>query len=448
MGQACEACGCGNSDNESTEFINIGRDNRGPHRKYSSIPDDMYAPLMVDQCIQTDPESNITFDFAREELEGKDSQSLHDVRTETITSPPIAFLPVTPPLPPTRPPPEPEPDLRSLPFEDVRTSTVNRAGTNTVVRRKVKVRPHIVTADDHMDTGASSSRGISPIDVTNDMTSPISPATMISVDVSVTSPPDLPPEPTELVATETMIVHPRTPSNKSNHSLSIAHPHELEADHSHSHDSSFCRAVSPLMTETPHIDPVEEAKMYQLENMDKFDLTQLPESAEAISPMTSLGDIPQPTLSRQKTWVHPYKSEGEMLDNESITKLTKKVKIKNKAARKVLGDPKEYEIPQHNPARFHIERDLRKIKYALLDMGDKPEKADQRKYAKMAILKHYKLLTSIYQRYCKIGGDSEWMTLKGWTSLLKDCELIEDEEGTASTEDYHARFTGKNRVQR
>merc|ERR1719439_189197 len=52
------------------------------------------------------------------------------------------------------------------------------------------------------------------------------------------------------------------------------------------------------------------------------------------------------------------------------------------------------------------------------------DSADSRKLAKLAILKHYDLLTAIYKKYCKLGGDQHWMTFNGWILLMKHCRWI------------------------
>lgn len=75
----------------------------------------------------------------------------------------------------------------------------------------------------------------------------------------------------------------------------------------------------------------------------------------------SLPPPPPQAMSRRKTWVHPYCSEQEMLDNESISKLVAKRAICQNVL-DILGDPTLYQLPTTNPALFHIERDLRKIK--------------------------------------------------------------------------------------
>lgn len=122
-------------------------------------------------------------------------------------------------------------------------------------------------------------------------------------------------------------------------------------------------------------------------------------------------------------WVSPYSSEKEMLDNECISSLID-LNIPSKM-RDVFGDPSSYKFPAQEPARGRIERDLRKIRVSLLNIHI--ENAEQRKYAKLCILKHYDLLTSIYKRYCKIGRDMHWMTMIGWISLLRDCGLLDEE---------------------
>ena len=87
-----------------------------------------------------------------------------------------------------------------------------------------------------------------------------------------------------------------------------------------------------------------------------------------------------------------------MYDSEQIDLLVN-MELPDKI-RDTLGDPLNYIFPEHQPERGHIERDMRKIKVSLLEY--KLEEAEQRKYAKLCILKYYDLLTSIYKRYCKI----------------------------------------------
>jgi len=182
-------------------------------------------------------------------------------------------------------------------------------------------------------------------------------------------------------------------------------------------DESYSRTVSLVMSVSASVDVelAEESKVNQVE-----------------SSVSSSLSLPSPTLVRKKTWVHPYRSEREMLDDEAIHKLIGRHRTPQRVI-KVLGDPASFDFPEQNPALFHLERDLRKIKVSLLDLGSSPEDSQQRRFAKMAILKHYKLLTAIYRRYCKIGCDLEWMTLRGWTSLLRDCGLVDSTSSSLSS---------------
>ena len=117
--------------------------------------------------------------------------------------------------------------------------------------------------------------------------------------------------------------------------------------------------------------------------------------------------------------------------------------------KEVLGDPKTYDLPTQ-AERGDMERDLRKIKLSLLEYRSEPsqeenqntseenetiaEEAEQRKLAKLCILKYYDLLTSIYKRYCKIGRDTQWMTMYGWMNLLRDSGMIEGPDYVAHYE--------------
>ena len=134
--------------------------------------------------------------------------------------------------------------------------------------------------------------------------------------------------------------------------------------------------------------------------------------------VTSADPLEDADAQLNQWFLKHYGSEDAMLDDEKIdslqsTKYT--VTMKN-----VLKDPTEYKLPEDRTDRFHLERDLRKLKIGLLRI----HKSQPRKLAKLAILKHYDLLTSIYKKYCKIGGDQHWMTFNGWIQLMKDVRLV------------------------
>ena len=136
-------------------------------------------------------------------------------------------------------------------------------------------------------------------------------------------------------------------------------------------------------------------------------------------------------------FVAPYKSAQEMYDSEQIDILIN-IELPDSIT-STLGHPISYIVPTQQPERGHIERDLRKIKVSLLEY--KLEEAEQRKYAKLCILKYYDLLTSIYKRYCKIGRDTQWMTMFGWISLLRDCGMVKTENDEQEFIDiYHSVY--------
>ena len=113
-------------------------------------------------------------------------------------------------------------------------------------------------------------------------------------------------------------------------------------------------------------------------------------------------------------------SEEDMYDSEKIDFLIK-MELPD-VVWDTLGDAVEYTLPSKQHERLYIERDLRKIKVALLEY--RLEEAMQRKYAKLCVLKHHDLLNSIYKRYCKIGRDTQWMTIFAWISLWRDCGMV------------------------
>ena len=88
-------------------------------------------------------------------------------------------------------------------------------------------------------------------------------------------------------------------------------------------------------------------------------------------------------------------------------------------------DCTRYDLPaEMDQSYFRFDRDLRKVKAALRKMTV----AEDRKYAKLILLKHYKILNDVYKRYCKIGGDIHWLTEFGWSSMMRDCKVVRDDE--------------------
>jgi len=125
----------------------------------------------------------------------------------------------------------------------------------------------------------------------------------------------------------------------------------------------------------------------------------------------------------EKPWFkEQYKSQKEMLDDEKIDAM-KQMKM-NVTQRDILKDPIKYKLPEKKGDLKDIDRDLRKLKIGLLRM----DSSDSRKLAKLSILKHYDLLTAIYKKYCKLGGDKHWMTFNGWILLMKHCRWIKSKE--------------------
>ena len=127
----------------------------------------------------------------------------------------------------------------------------------------------------------------------------------------------------------------------------------------------------------------------------------------------------------------PVKSEEErmreMLDDEKLDKLLK-LKLPEDVA-EILGDPLLYDLPtEEKDAMQNLERDMRKMSEGLHDKSP-----IQRKYSKLAILKHYKMLMSVYQRYCKLGQDRHWLTMDGFLWMLRDA-AIPDKNSTCTTQ--------------
>eukprot|EP01083_Nonionella_stella_P308875 1091660_1 len=148
--------------------------------------------------------------------------------------------------------------------------------------------------------------------------------------------------------------------------------------------------------------------------------------------------------SKRRLLFHKYKSTKQMLDDESILSLLS-MKLSDDVVR-VVGDRSEYVLPlESKDAMFHLERDLRKIKFSIKNIAV----SDQRKYAKIMILKHYTILSAIYTKYCKIGGDRHWLNYDGYISLLRDVGVITMEHNNDRYfEVFHSLFESHHQKQK
>ena len=115
---------------------------------------------------------------------------------------------------------------------------------------------------------------------------------------------------------------------------------------------------------------------------------------------------------------------GQIIQSENLMKMDLPKEVK-----KVLGDRKTWKIPktkkkgkdkkdEQELRPKDMERDLRKITESIKDLDE-----DQRKYAKLSILKYYDILFETFCRYCKIGGDKYWLTQNGWNALISGLYL-------------------------
>ncbi|ETO26774.1 hypothetical protein RFI_10360, partial [Reticulomyxa filosa] len=111
---------------------------------------------------------------------------------------------------------------------------------------------------------------------------------------------------------------------------------------------------------------------------------------------------------------------------------------------KTLGKLKEFRLPEKPTEMKNLERDLRKMNDGLEGLS-----ADDRKYTKLVVIKHYDLLFRTFRRYCKIGGDTHWMTETGWVQLLLDCNVstksIEKCDKEGFEELFHRVFNNHQR---
>jgi len=92
----------------------------------------------------------------------------------------------------------------------------------------------------------------------------------------------------------------------------------------------------------------------------------------------------------------------------------------------LLSDPSTYFLPTHKHQRFLLTRDLRKM--GISSLSTQCGTSSLRALSKRCILKHYALLTALFRTYCHIGGDKHWLTEHGWTALLRDAHLIQNDK--------------------
>lgn len=126
-------------------------------------------------------------------------------------------------------------------------------------------------------------------------------------------------------------------------------------------------------------------------------------------------------------------SEEEKEENKpkkSAMKIEDLLKIK--LIPQKLGNPSTYKLPKDANERELMERDLRK-----LFVNDEDEK-----FSKLAVIKYYHdILMPTFVKYCKIGGDSDWLTMKGWQALYRDAFICDEELINQCTEkECHSLF--------
>lgn len=124
----------------------------------------------------------------------------------------------------------------------------------------------------------------------------------------------------------------------------------------------------------------------------------------------------------------------EMLDEEKIDKLLS-LDLPSEVS-DILGNPLSYKLPlEEKDSMKNLERDMRKMHQGLHDQS-----RNQRKYSKLAILKHYNCLCAVYDRYCKLGGDRHWLTMDGYMWMLKDAS-IPNKDSTCTNETCKQLFS-------
>jgi len=103
----------------------------------------------------------------------------------------------------------------------------------------------------------------------------------------------------------------------------------------------------------------------------------------------------------------------------------------------VLGPQKKFKMNGNHKAQQSMRRDLRKM---LINLDDDGKARDDDRYTKMAILKWHDILMETFRRYCRVGGDSAWLTQKGWDALCTDAFIPEKNKAKCTEKDCHDLF--------
>jgi len=78
-----------------------------------------------------------------------------------------------------------------------------------------------------------------------------------------------------------------------------------------------------------------------------------------------------------------------------------------------------------------MNRDLRKLSVCFKNDNDEKQTDN---LTKIAVLKYYDILFETFIKYCKIGGDSDWLTIDGWNALMLDSCVIDETDDLTKKE--------------
>mmetsp|Transcript_13906 Transcript_13906/g.17141 ORF Transcript_13906/g.17141 Transcript_13906/m.17141 type:complete len:557 (-) Transcript_13906:79-1749(-) len=123
--------------------------------------------------------------------------------------------------------------------------------------------------------------------------------------------------------------------------------------------------------------------------------------------------------------IQEEKQIEEQLATETIDNLLNEP-ITDPEAKKILGDPKTYDLPDGEPMKSELQKDFVEISKSLKDIADDK----MRKYAKLSALKDYTKLYDTYKRYCRAGADLDWLNRAGWNAFIYDGDIA-DKDGDA-----------------
>eukprot|EP01083_Nonionella_stella_P299976 1021756_1 len=165
-------------------------------------------------------------------------------------------------------------------------------------------------------------------------------------------------------------------------------------------------------------------RLFELKKIDIMNIEETKHQEEDIKPEDDeqFDDIKQTDSENE---FNENENENDQITHLLNVSLPEEVK-------EVLGEPMTW---TRHTSTSNIDKNLMKCTESFTYDNE-----EERKYAKLSILKYYDLLYQTFVTYCKIGGDKDWLTQKGWETLCKDLGIVDKKSRDVYTlleEIYH-----------